>query len=89
MNALIIKANALYRLALEEQNGLDDAKIHYTMAHDIKESYDTWFGLGNIDLHEGKFADALDKYQQAKILTNDTDEVDEVINHVLFALNKV
>jgi len=89
MNALIIKANALYRLALEEQSGLDDAKIHYTMAHDIRESYDTWFGLGNIDRLEGKFADALDKYQQAKMLTNDTDEVDEVINHVLFALNKV
>ncbi|MDH3204636.1 MAG: hypothetical protein OEL81_08185, partial [Nitrosopumilus sp.] len=52
VNSLIIKANALYRLSLDEQNGFDDAKTYYSSAHEIRESYDTWFGLGNVDRHE-------------------------------------
>ena len=86
-NSLIIKANALYRLSLDEQNGFDDAKKHYTLAHEINESYDTWFGLGNIDRHEGQFTDALLKYKQARLLTSDTTEIDDAIKSVLFALN--
>jgi len=88
-NALTIKANALYRQALDEQSGLDDAKMHYTMAHDIRKSYDTWFGLGNIDRQEERFVDALYKYQQAKLLVKDTDEIDKAINYVSFASKKV
>ena len=85
--SLIIKANALYRLSLDEQNGFDDAKAYYTLAHEIKESYDTWFGLGNIDRHEVQFTDALLKYKQARLLASDTDEIDNAIKSVLFALN--
>ena len=87
VNSLIIKANALYRLSLDEQNGFDDAKAHYTLAHEIRESYDTWFGLGNIDRHEVQFTDALLKYKQARLLASDTDEIDNAIKSVLFALN--
>jgi tetratricopeptide (TPR) repeat protein len=87
VNALIIKANALYRLSLDEQNGFDDAKAYYASAHGISESYDTWFGLGNVDRHEGQLADALIKYKQAKLLTADTAEIDDAINRVLLALN--
>jgi len=87
VNSLIIKANALYRLSLDEQNGFDDAKKYYTLAHEIEESYDTWFGLGNVDRHEGQFSDALLKYKQARLLTSDTTEIDDAIKSVLFALN--
>jgi len=84
VNALIIKGNALYRMSLVEQSGFDDAKTYYTLAHDIEKSYDTWFGLGNIDRHEYRFADALEKYQQAKLLADNTDEINEAINRVSF-----
>lgn len=84
VNALIIKGNALYRIALTEQSGFEDAKAHYTLAHNIKKSYDTWFGLGNIDRHENKFEDALEKYQQAKYLAEETDEIDSAINLISF-----
>ena len=66
VNALIIKANALYRQSLYEDKGFEDAKENYLKAHNIEMSYDTWYGLGNIDRHEEKFRDALEKYQQAK-----------------------
>ncbi len=84
VNALIIKGNAFYRMSLVEQSGFDDAKTYYTLAHDIEKSYDTWFGLGNIDRHEYRFADALEKYQQAKLLADNTDEINEAINRVSF-----
>jgi hypothetical protein len=84
VNALIIKGNALYRMSLVEQSGFDDAKMYYTLAHDIKKSYDTWFGLGNIDRHENRPTDALEKYQQAKLLADNTDEINEAINRVSF-----
>lgn len=87
VNSLIIKANALYRLSLDEQKGLDDAKTYYASAHEISESYDTWFGLGNVDRHEGQLADALIKYKQARLLTSNTAEIDDAINMVLLALN--
>jgi tetratricopeptide (TPR) repeat protein len=87
VNALIIKANAHYRLSLDEQNGFDDAKKYYTFAHEIKESYDTWFGLGNVDWHEGQFTDAILKYKQARLLTLDTTEIDDAIKSTLLALN--
>ena len=54
------------------------------MAHNITPTYDTWFGLGNIDRHEGKFADALEKYEQAKILAEKTTEIDEAIERIDF-----
>jgi tetratricopeptide (TPR) repeat protein len=82
VNALIIKANALYRLSLDEQNGFDGAKIHYTLAHEIKKSYDTWFGLGNIDRHEKRFGDAMEKYQQARTFAHDTSEIDIAIQSI-------
>jgi tetratricopeptide (TPR) repeat protein len=72
---------------LDEQNGFDDAKTYYASAHGISESYDTWFGLGNVDRHEGHLADALIKYKQAKLLTANTAEIDDAINRVLLALN--
>ena len=87
VNSLIIKANTLYRQSLDEQNGFDDAKMHYTLAHEIKESYDTWFGLGNIDRHETNFEGAMDKYQQARLLAQDTDEIDDAIQNISFAWN--
>jgi tetratricopeptide (TPR) repeat protein len=86
---LIIKANALYRLALEEKTGFDDAKIYYTMANKIRESYDTWFGLGNIDRQEEKFADALEKYNKAKNYATETDEIDLEIKRVLSMISNV
>jgi len=79
VNALIIKANALYRLALEEQKEFDEAKKYYAAAHNIHKSYDTWLGLGNIDRHEGKFEDAKDKYLQAKLLADDSTEINQAI----------
>ncbi|MCH9658475.1 tetratricopeptide repeat protein [archaeon] len=80
-NALVVKANALYRQAVVEHGGnFDEAKRHYNMAHDITPSYDTWFGLGNIDRQEGNFADALEKYEEAKKMTDgDSTEIDEAI----------
>ena len=89
VNALIIKANALYRLALEEKTGFDDAKMYYTMANEIRESYDTWFGLGNIDRQEEKFADALEKYNKAKNYATETDEIDLEIKRVLSMISNV
>ena len=87
VNSLIIKANALYRLSADEQNVFDDAKTHYTLAHEIRESYDTWFGLGNIDRHEGQLSDALLKYKQARLFASDTAEIDNEIKSISFALN--
>ena len=82
MNALIIKANALYRMALDSQTGFDDARSHYEMANEVKETYDAWFGLGNIDRHEEKFDGSLAKYCKARALAINTDEIDEVIARV-------
>ena len=87
VNALIIKANALYRLSLDERNGFDDAKAYYTLAHEIRESYDTWFGLGNVDRHEKQFTNALLKYKQARLLASDTAEIDNAIKSALLAVN--
>lgn len=87
VNALIIKANALYRLNLEEPKGFEDAKKHYTAAHNIHKSYDTWFGLGNIDRHEGKFEDAKEKYLHARLLAKDTEEIDEAIQNLPHTFN--
>ena len=71
----------------DEQNVFDDAKTHYTLAHEIRESYDTWFGLGNIDRHEGQLSDALLKYKQARLFASDTAEIDNEIKSISFALN--
>jgi hypothetical protein len=87
VNSLIIKANALYRLSLNEQSVFDDAKTNYALAHEIRESYDTWFGLGNIDRHEGQFVEALLKYKQARLLASDTTEIDDAIKSIPFATN--
>ncbi len=87
VNALIIKANALYRLSVNEQSVFDDAKTNYALAHEIRESYDTWFGLGNIDRHEGQFTEALLKYKQARLLASDTTEIDDAIKSISFATN--
>ena len=80
VNALIIKANALYRMALENDKEFEEAKVFYSKAHEIKQSYATWFGLGNVDRHEENFAVAFEKYQIAKELARDTAEVDEAIS---------
>ena len=84
VNSLIVKANALYRQALVEQSEFDQAKMYYNLAHDITPSYDTWFGLGNIDRHEGNFEGALEKYERARELaSDDTTEINDAINRVL------
>ena len=88
VNALIIKANALYRLNLEQLEGFEDAKNHYNAAHNIHKSYDTWFGLGNIDRHEGKFEDAKEKYLQARLLADDTKEINEAIQSLPHVFNQ-
>ena len=82
VNAMIVKANALYQKALIEGGPLDTAKEHYELAHDLRESYATWFGLGNIDRIEGDFVDALEKYQQARELTDDPTEIDNIIDNL-------
>jgi tetratricopeptide (TPR) repeat protein len=80
-NALIINANALFRTAMAQQaDNVEDVRIHYTMAHDIEKSYDTWFGLGNLDRYQGNFEDALEKYEHARELARDTTEIDYEIN---------
>ncbi len=76
-NAMIIKANALFRMAMAQQaDNVEDVKKYYTMAHDIEKSYDTWFGLGNLDRYKGNFEDAMEKYEQARELAADTTEID-------------
>ncbi|QMU54728.1 MAG: hypothetical protein GKS07_07480 [Nitrosopumilus sp.] len=76
-NALIIKANALFRIAMAQQSDdVEDVRKHYAMAHDIEKSYDTWFGLGNLDRYLGNFEDALEKYKHARELARDTTEID-------------
>ena len=80
VNALIIKANALYRMALENDKEFEEAKVFYSKAHEIKQSYATWFGLGNVDRHEENFVDAFEKYQHARELARDTAEIDEAIS---------
>ena len=82
VNALIIKANALYRMALETDKDFDDAKIFYSKAHQIEESYATWFGLGNVDRQETNFDAAFEKYQHAKALVIDTTEIDNAISNM-------
>ena len=84
VNGLVINANALYRQTLVGQGGnFDEAKRHYSMAHDIIPSYDTWFGLGNIDLHEGNIANALEKYKEAKKFAGtDSIEIDDAISKI-------
>ena len=84
-NALIIKANALYRMALETDKEFEEAKVFYSKAHEIKQSYATWFGLGNIDRHQENFVDAFEKYQKARALTLDTAEIDEAISSMAFS----
>ena len=79
VNGLVVKANALYRQALAEQSGFGEAKRYYSRAHDITSSYDTWFGLGNIDRHEGNFAGALEKYEEAKKWAENTTEIDHAM----------
>ncbi len=79
MNALIVKANAQYRIALFDKQGFSESRANYDMAHDIRESYDTWFGLGNIDRQEGNCEHAIVKYTQARELARDTDDVDEAL----------
>ena len=82
VNALIIKANALYRMALDTDKEFDEAKFFYIEAHQIEESYDTWFGLGNIDRHEANYDDAFEKYKHAKALASDTAEIDKAISNM-------
>ena len=82
VNALIIKANALYRMALDTDKEFDEAKFFYIEAHQIEESYDTWFGLGNIDRHEANYDDAFEKYKHAKALAINTAEIDKAISNM-------
>jgi tetratricopeptide (TPR) repeat protein len=83
-NALIVKANALFRMAMTEQaNDIEDVQKYYTMAHEIEPSYDSWFGLGNLDRYVGDFDKALEKYNQAKKLAIDTTEIDHEISVLL------
>ena len=87
-NALIIKANALFRMAMAQQaDDVGEIKKYYSMAHDIEESYDSWFGLGNLDRYKGNFADALKKYENAKSMALDTTEIDYEMSRVLSYLN--
>ena len=88
VNALIIKANALYRQSLYDDKGFEEAKENYLKAHNIEASYDTWFGLGNIDRHEEKFEEAWEKYQQAKKLAENSSEIDEAIRSMPQILGK-
>lgn len=83
-NALIVKANALMRMAMAERaDDIENVRKHYTTAHEIEPSYDSWFGLGNLDRYVGNFADALEKYEQAKELATDTTEIDYEISVLL------
>ena len=80
-NALIIKANALFRMAMAEQaNDIEEIRKYYTLAHEIEPSYDSWFGLGNLDRYVSNFDEALEKYEQAKKLAKDTAEIDYEID---------
>ena len=84
MNALIIKANALFRIAVDEQaTDMEEVREHYQKAHNIKPSYDSWFGLGNIDRYAGNFDDALIKYKEAKKIATVTTEIDHEIEVLL------
>ena len=83
MNALLIKANALFRDAMEKRSDdVEDVKNHYLMAHSIQESYDSWFGLGNLDRYQENFEEALGKYEKAREFAVDTTEIDEEISIV-------
>ena len=80
-NALIVKANALFRIAMTQQaEDIEDVRKYYTMAHEIEPSYDSWFGLGNLDRYVSDFDQALEKYKEAKKLTRDTTEIDYEMN---------
>ncbi|MDH3191870.1 MAG: hypothetical protein OEM18_04210 [Nitrosopumilus sp.] len=61
----------------------NDIQTLSTMANNIKESYDTWFGLRNIDRQEESFADTLEKYNKAKNYATETDEINKEIKRVL------
>ena len=86
-NALVIKANALIRMAMEVQtkdvDKIENIRKHYTLAHNIEESYDTWFGLGNLDRYVGDFDDALEKYEEAKKWARDSTEINHEIGVLL------
>ena len=80
-NALVIKGNALFMKALiHGPVDFGPAHYHYTTAHQIKESYGTWLGLGNIDRQLGNCEDALEKYEYAKQMAKDTREVDYLMD---------
>jgi len=83
-NALIVKANALFRIAMSEKaDDIDDVRMHYSLAHEIEKSYDTWFGLGNLDRYKGDFESAKEKYLKAKeIVVNDSKDTTEIDNEL-------
>ena len=82
-NAMIIKANALFRIVMADQtkdpNEIENVKKYYVMANEIQNSYDTWFGLGNLDRYVGNFEDALENYEKARDHARDTTEIDNEI----------
>ncbi len=94
-NASIVKANALFRIVMaatdpdiddigrQYAKEVEEIRYQYMKAHDIEPSYDSWFGLGNLDRYVGDFDDALEKYKEAKKMARDTTEIDHEMGVLL------